>query len=352
MLIPLLTVTRWQDHLRQINSAPTARVTALDERLNTWWGELSRRWGLDRSAILERTDPRNVSSRYAKPSSRRPEPSPRNPVGLGLYGTSPPPARGPDSTISTISSMTLPTPSPASLSTNWFQGNGLIDNPGRARAHTVSQPGVRSPSPSNPTERPAVNRQNVSWTSSDSIAGLKLPPLPAIYQSQTTKPAPPPDYFDLPIRNGSDKHLSIQTPASVDGLMTSPRFDPYEEERKKRWMNAGPTSPTHATKEKNVPKDLIPGSANPGTTHSPRAETGTPAWGSSMRTMGAASVELLEGKKKDEKASRPEPTVSVKGASSSQRDDVFGEDVDDPYAAMIALAGAAEEQWKAEGPIR
>ena len=138
-MFPLTVLSNWQDHCRSASSPPMPQQVNLDERVRLWWSEAERNWGADRTQGLRpsrhtRSTPSPTTATSSRPTSTQNGSQSRNrnqnqnhdilpPIfsslsrqppnlsSLGLYHASPPPQLAPDSSASTSSSITLPTPS-------------------------------------------------------------------------------------------------------------------------------------------------------------------------------------------------------------------------------------------------
>ncbi|ODN97268.1 hypothetical protein L198_03831 [Cryptococcus wingfieldii CBS 7118] len=187
-VFPLFVISNWQDHLEKSEFLiRDVKHHLTEERLNLWWAEKIREWGIDQHEVLQRgfyalPFPSTASS----PSFHQTRmPSVETPSSLGLYQTSP---RG----RASIYSVTAISPSSSAVnSTPLFSGNPRLSLPSlppfRPRAtsgaSTMSYHGGRSPSP--PHHLPYVN------TSSDRERdSVTLPPLSVGLSSFREPPSP------------------------------------------------------------------------------------------------------------------------------------------------------------------
>jgi hypothetical protein len=186
VMFPLLVVTNWQDHLKSTPNLGTVQPhqTRLEERLNTWWGEVNYIWGFERIKTLDTGFYPGMNGNIIPPTPTPPlQPSqsqfqhhyvhrnsisivtPSTGLGLGLYraqSTSPPRLSLPESVSSVSSIINLPTPSPSSYSTKTisFPVNGHGQGTGRSIGSSSASGGTSTSTlgpPQLPPLRPRAN---------------------------------------------------------------------------------------------------------------------------------------------------------------------------------------------------
>ncbi|WVQ74396.1 hypothetical protein IAR50_003997 [Cryptococcus sp. DSM 104548] len=188
-VFPLFVISNWQDHLEKSELLiRDVKHHLTEERLNLWWAEKFREWGIDQHEVLQR-------GFYALPfPSTAPSPSFRMsqmplmepPSSLGLYQTSP---RG----RASVDSASATSPSSVALATPNFATNPRLSLPSlppfRPRATSgasaMSYYGGRSPSP--PHHLPYVNSSADRSVERDSVV---LPSLSAELHKFREPPSP------------------------------------------------------------------------------------------------------------------------------------------------------------------